>query len=210
MGFRIVVLGSNPQNFYNPRSERSLSSFDTPNTLVVSYIYELPFGPGKELLKDGGVAGRIVGGWQINGLTTFQSGTPLQVSGGNSSGSFDGTQRPNWSGKNPTINGAVTQRLNRYFDTSQFSFNAPFTFGTAPRLMPDLFEQGIDDWDTSLIKDTPVRENIKVEFRAEVFNTFNRVQFSPPNLSINSSAFGVVTGQQNSPRTMQFGLRVKF
>ena len=154
--------------------------------------------------------GRVVGGWQINGLTTFQSGTPLQVSGGNSSGSFDGTQRPNWTGKNPTLGGAVTQRLNRFFDTSQFTFNAPFTFGTAPRLVPTLFQEGINNWDMSLIKDTLIREGITVELRAEVFNTFNRVQFSPPNLSINSSAFGVVSGQQNSPRTMQFGARVKF
>jgi hypothetical protein len=201
---------SNPQNFYNSRAERSVASFDTPQTVVISYIYELPFGPGKPLFNTGGVGGRIVGGWQINGLTTFQSGTPLQVSGGNSSGSFDGTQRPNWTGKNPSIGGAATKRLNRYFDTSQFTFNAPFTFGTAPRLIPTLFEQGIDDWDTSVIKDTTIRENIKVEFRAEAFNTFNRVQFSPPNLSINSSAFGVVSAQQNNPRTMQFGLRLKF
>jgi hypothetical protein len=201
---------SNPQNFYNSRAERSVASFDTPQTVVISYIYELPFGSGKPFLNSGGVVGRVVGGWQINGLTTFQSGTPLQVSGGNSSGSFDGTQRPNWTGKNPTLGGAVTQRLNRYFDTSQFTFNAPFTFGTAPRLVPTLFQEGINNWDTSLIKDTLIREGITVELRAEVFNTFNRVQFSPPNLSINSSAFGVVSGQQNSPRTMQFGARVKF
>jgi Carboxypeptidase regulatory-like domain len=201
---------SNPQNFYNPRAERSVASFDTPNTVVISYIYEFPFGSGKPFLNTGGAVGRLVGGWQINGLTTFQSGTPLQVSGGNSSGSFDGTQRPNWTGKNPTLGGAVTQRLNRYFDTSQFTFNAPFTFGTAPRLVPTLFQEGINNWDMSLIKDTLVREEITVELRAEVFNTFNRVQFSPPNLSINSSAFGVISGQQNSPRTMQFGIRVKF
>jgi hypothetical protein len=201
---------SNPQNFYDSRAERAVASFSTPHTVVISYIYELPFGPGKPILNKEGAVGKIVGGWQINGLTTFQRGTPLQVSGGNSSGSFDGTQRPNWTGKNPTLGGAVTNRLNGYFDTSQFTFNAPFTFGNAPRLIPTLFQQGIDDWDMSLIKDTAVVENVKIEFRAEVFNTFNRVQFAPPNLSINSSAFGVVSGQQNNPRTMQFGLRLKF
>lgn len=202
--------GSNPQNFYDPRSERSLASFDTPNTVVISYIYEFPLGPGKPFLNQGGALGKVVGGWQINGLTTFQSGTPLQVSGGNSSGSFDGTQRPNWSGKDPSLGGAVTSRLNKYFDTSQFTFNAPFTFGNEPRLNPKLFQQGIDDWPMSLIKDTPISDNIKFELRAEAFNTFNRVQFSPPNTNINSSAFGVVTGQQNNPRTLQFGARLKF
>jgi hypothetical protein len=202
--------GSNLQNYYNPRAERAVSSFDTPHMLVISYIYELPFGPGKRLANTGGALGRIIGGWQLNGLTTFQTGTPLQISGGNGSGSFDGTGRPNWTGKNPTLSGPVTKRLNKFFDTSQFSFNAPFTFGSAPRLVPTLFEPGIDDWAMSMIKNTTIFENIKVELRAEAFNTFNRVQFSPPNTNINSTAFGAVSGQQNSPRTMQFGARLKF
>ena len=56
-----------PQNFYDLRSERALASWDTPQTLVLSYVYELPFGPGKPLLNLGGAVGRFVGGWQING-----------------------------------------------------------------------------------------------------------------------------------------------
>jgi len=198
------------QNFYNLRSERALAAFDIPQTLVISYIYELPFGPNKAFLNQRAVLGRIVGGWQINGLTTFQSGTPLQVTGGSSSGTFDGVQRPNWTGKNPTLSGPVTNRLNKYFDTSQFSFNAPFTFGNTPRLLPDLFGPGIDDWSMSLIKNTKVLDQVGVQFRAEAFNTFNRVQFSPPNTNINSASFGVVSGQQNSPRTLQLGLRATF
>lgn len=198
------------QNYDDMRAERSLSAFDTPQTLVFSYIYEFPFGLNKPFLSHGAVLGRVVGGWQINGLTTFQSGTPLQVTGGSSSGSFDGVQRPNWTGKNPTLSGPVTNRLGQYFDTTQFSYNSPFTFGNTPRLMPDLFGPGSDDWSMSLIKNTNVRDNAVVQFRAEAFNTFNRVQFSPPNTNLNSASFGVISGQQNSPRTLQFGLRVKF
>jgi hypothetical protein len=199
-----------PQNFYSLRSERALTSWDTPQTLVLSYVYELPFGPGKPLLGAGGVAGKVFGGWQINGNTTFQSGFPLNINGGNGSGTFAGTQRPNWSGVNPTLSGTVTDRLLRYFDTSQFSFNAPFTFGNAPRLMPKLRCPGIANLDASLFKNTQINDRFRLQFRAEAFNTFNRVQFGVPNTSINSTAFGVISSQQNSPRNLQLGLRLLF
>ena len=199
-----------PQNFYNLSGERALSSWDTPQTLVLSYVYELPFGPGKRILGSDGALGKIVGGWQINGNTTFQSGFPLAINGGNGSGTFAGTQRPNWSGVDASLSGPVTARLLRYFDTSQFTFNAPFTFGNAPRLMPNLRCPGINNFDVSLFKNTQVTDRFKVQFRAEAFNTLNRVQFGVPNVSINSSAFGVISSQQNSPRNLQLGLRLLF
>lgn len=199
-----------PQNYWDPKGERSLSGYDIPQTLVVSYIYQIPLGQGKPLLNKGGVLNSIVGGWQINGLTTFQSGTPVEIYGGNSSGTFEGQQRPNWSGKNPTLHGSITKRLNQYFDTTQFSYNAPFTFGNTPRLMPNLFQPGVDDWSTSLFKGMKFRDTLNLEFRAEAFNTFNRVQFDAPDTTINDSTFGQITGQQNSPRTLQLGLRLFF
>jgi Carboxypeptidase regulatory-like domain len=200
---------SNLQNFYDSKSEKALASYDIPQTLVISYIYEFPFGPGKRFLNGGGVLGRVVGGWQINGLTTFQSGSPVEITGGTSSGTFDGTQRPNWTGKNPKLSGSVNKRLNGYFDTSQFSYNAPFTFGNTPRSMPDLFQPGIDDWSMSLFKETSITEKTHIQFRAEAFNTFNRVQFGAPNANL-GPGFGVISSQQNGPRTLQLGLRFSF
>jgi hypothetical protein len=202
--------GAGLQNYYNLAGERALSSWDTPQTLVISYVYELPFGPGKPLLNVKGALGKIVGGWQINGNTTFQTGPPLQISGGNASGSFVGTQRPNWNGQNPSLSGSIANRINNFFNTSDFFFNAPFTFGNAPRLMPDLRGPGIDNFDISLFKNTPIRERLQLQFRAEAFNAFNRVQFGVPNTSINSTAFGVITSQQNNPRNLQLGLRLLF
>jgi hypothetical protein len=198
------------QNFYNIRGERALASWDTPQTLVLSYVYELPFGRGKILLSRGGLLGKMVGGWQVNGQTTFMSGFPLQINGGNASGSFAGTQRPNWNGKDATLSGKMSDRLLRYFDTSAFSFNAPFTFGNAPRLMPNLRSPGVANFDMSLFKNTNINERFRVQFRAEAFNAFNRVQFGVPNTNINSSAFGVISSQQNSPRNFQLGLRLLF
>jgi hypothetical protein len=202
--------GAPPQNFYNLRGERALASWDTPQTLVLSYVYELPLGPGKALLNHGGVLGKVIGGWQINGNTTFQSGFPLQVTGGNGNGSFAGTGRPNWSGTNPTMSGPVTNRLLAYFNTSVFSFNTPFTYGNAPRMMPDLRSPGVNNFDMSLFKNTRIRERFQLQFRAESFNTFNRVQFGVPNTNINSTAFGVISSQQNSPRNLQLGMRLLF
>ncbi|MBV8829258.1 MAG: TonB-dependent receptor [Acidobacteriaceae bacterium] len=198
------------QNYYNLHNERALSSWDTPQTLVISYAYELPFGVGKPFLNGGGLLDKFVGGWQLNGNTTFQSGPPLQITGGNSSGTLAGTQRPNWNGQNPTLSGSVTDRLLRYFNTSDFSFNAPFTFGNAPRLMPDLRGPGINNFDISIFKNTHVTERFQLQFRAESFNAFNRVQFGIPNTNINSTAFGVISSQQNTPRNIQLGLRLLF
>ena len=202
--------GGSLQNFYNIRGERALASWDTPQTLVLSYVYEFPFGRGKPFLSQGGPLGRIAGGWQINGTTTFQSGFPLQINGGNGSGSFAGLQRPDWSGKDATLSGAMTERLLRNFDTSVFSFNTPFTFGNAPRLMPNLRSPGVANFDMSVFKNTNITERLRVQFRAEAFNAFNRVQFGVPNTSINSSSFGVISSQQNSPRNYQLGLRLLF
>jgi len=76
--------------------------------------------------------------------------------------------------------------------------------------MPNLRCPGINNWDLSLFKNTNVTERIKVQFRAEAFNAFNRVQFGVPNVSINSTAFGVISSQQNLPRNLQLGLRLLF
>ena len=202
--------GAPPQNFYNLRGERALASWDTPQTLVLSYIYELPFGPGKPFGSQGGAVGKIIGGWQINGNTTFQSGPPLMINGGNGSGSFAGTQRPNWSGADASLSGPISQRLLKFFDTSAFSFNLPFTFGNAPRMMPNLRGPGVRNFDISVFKNTQITEKIKLQIRAEAFNAFNRVQFAIPNTSINSTAFGVISGQQNIPRNIQLAMRLLF
>ena len=199
-----------PQNYYNLRGERSIAGFNTPQTFVISFVYELPVGPGKRFLSGGGVAGKIIGGWQINGIADFQSGEPLQISGGNASALNIGLQRPNWNGQNPTLSGGIQSRLLRYFNTSDFSLNAPFTLGNAPRIMPNLYGPGTDNFDLSLFKDTKIGERFTLQFRAEAFNAFNRVQFSNPIVSITSVTFGVINAQANSPRDFQMALKLKF
>lgn len=198
------------QNFYNNHLERAVASFNTPQTLVISYVYEFPFGPGKALLNRAGPVGKLAGGWQINGSSLFQSGEPLQITGGNSSGTLSGLQRPNWNGKNATLSGDVAARLGRYFDISAFSINDPFTFGSAPRIMPNLYGPGTMNFDMSLFKNTKITERLNLQFRAEAFNVFNRVQFGNPATNINLNTFGRISTQVNLPRCFQLALKLQF
>lgn len=202
--------GAPLNNHYDRRGERALASWDTPQILVLSYVYQLPFGPGQRLLNQGGLVGKIVGGWEINGITNYMSGPPLQISGGNTSGAFSGTQRPNWSGKNASKTGPIQQRLNEYFRVSEFTLNDAFTFGNAPRLMPNLRGPGVRNFDISVFKNVSFRDRYRVQFRAEAFNAFNRVQFANPATGINANTFGRITGQQNAPRDIQLALKFLF
>ena len=199
-----------PQNYYDLRGDRSVSVFNTPHNLAISYVYELPFGSGKARLNEGGAVAMILGGWQLNGLTLFQSGQPLQIIGGNDSGSLAGQQRPNWTGADARLNGDILGRLGRYFDTSAFAANEPFTFGNAPRIMPNLAGPGIANFDISLFKNVKINEKVSLQIRVESFNLFNRVQFGNPDTNFNSISFGRISSQANSPREFQLGLRLTY
>ncbi|MGE0406108.1 MAG: hypothetical protein AB7O65_07405, partial [Candidatus Korobacteraceae bacterium] len=202
--------GGGIQNVYNLRGERAISNFNTPQTLSISFVYELPFGPGKRLFNSNGALGKVIGGWQVNSLMMFQSGPPLQITGGNRSALNAGTQRPNWDGSDPSKSGPVKDRLGEYFNTKAFSLNTPFTFGNAPRVMPNLYGPGTKNVDLSLFKNTKIGERYQVQFRAEAFNALNRVQFAPPNTTITSNQFGRITAQANFPRDIQLALKLLF
>ncbi|MCL4403016.1 MAG: TonB-dependent receptor [Acidobacteria bacterium] len=206
-----VGIGSNVyrQNIYDRRADRSVSVEDIAQRFVLSYIYQIPFGRGRKL--GGGWSSpvdSILGGWQINGITTFQSGQPLAITAPNTSNSGNTTLRPNNNGTSAKRSGSVSSRLNRYFDTTAFSQPAPFTFGNAGRVLPDVRAPGIRSFDASLFKHFRFSEHMTLEFRAEFFNLFNTPRFGGPNQSLNSPLFGVISSQANDPRQVQFGLKL--
>ena len=163
----------------------------------------------KPLLNQGGVTGKVIGGWQINGNTTFQSGFPLQINGGNGSGSFAGTQRPNWNGNECDSERSVTGRLAAVFRYLGILVQRPVHIRQRSSHDAELALSGVNNFDISVFKNTTDQlSKFNVQFRAEAFNAFNRVQFGVPNTSINSTAFGVVSSQQNLPRNLQLGLRL--
>ena len=203
------------QNPRNLQAEKSLSADDAAQRLVISYVYDLPFGRNEPFLANAPrFVDYVVGGWGLGGLTTLMTGFPLGFNTNqNLTNSFGGGSRPNYvPGCAKHTTGSAVSRLNDWFNTSCFVQPAAFTFGDEPRLDPTLRAPGVADWDASAYKSFPVNRDgtINVQFRAEAFNLFNRVQFGYPGLTQGTSNFGVVTGQQNLPRILQFSLRANF
>jgi hypothetical protein len=201
------------QDFNNLRSERALLGSDVPQHLVVSYVHDLPIGRGQRFLGNvSGVTSKLISGWGINGVSTFQSGLPLGFTTNvNVTNSFNGGSRPSVTvGCDKSISGSAQSRLNEWFNTSCFAQPAAYTFGSESRLDPNLRSAGIANWDFALFKTTQITERVGVQFRTEFFNLFNRVQFAQPGLAAGNPSFGVVSSQTNNPRLIQFALRAMF
>jgi hypothetical protein len=208
---KAIQEGLSHADSYNMRASRSLADYDVAHRFVVSYIYELPFGRGRHFgaAWNKAVQG-VLGGWQVNGFTTFQSGTPLSISGNNVAGLFNPRGLANNNGKSAKLSGDIHGRLQRYFDTSVFSQPAAFTFGNTQPSSPDLRAPGVRNFDLSIFKEFRVREALRLQFRAEAFNAFNTTRFGSPNTSVTSNQFGQISTQANSPRQVQFGLKLMF
>ena len=202
------------QNRYDYSGERSLSAADVPYRLSVGYVYDLPFGKGKALANDvPAPVNAVIGGWQIAGVTTFAGGYPLSISqSGQTTGAFGGTSRPNWVGNACYDNGSGRSRsdkITQWLNPAGFAHNPNFTFGDAPRTLPCRGD-GIKNTDLSAIKFFDITERVKLEFRSEFFNIFNRTRLGAPNTSFGSSSFGIITGTLNTPRIIQLGLKLNF
>ncbi len=177
----------------------------------MSYVYAFPFGHGKALGANWNRGlDALLGGWQMNGILALQTGMPLAMSTLNTSNSGNNTLRPNNNGKSAALPGSVHDRLNHYFDTSVFSQPAPFTFGNSGRTLADVRGPGSRNLDFSLFKNFRIVEKASLQFRGEAFNLFNTPVFGFPNQSLNAPSFGVITAQANSPRQLQFALKLLF
>jgi hypothetical protein len=201
------------QDVYNRRADRSLSVNDIAHRVVLSSVADLPFGKGK-LIGSGWSRpiNGIFGGWQVNGIVSFQSGRPLIIeNSSNNANAFSDLQRPNVNGDPNLAGGRSTQdKLAAWFNTAVFSQPAAFTFGNSPRVLPDTRSDGIRNLDASLFKNFGVYENVKLQFRCELFNVLNTPQFDLPGMLFGSAGFGVVSAQVNSPRQIQLALKVLF
>src|SRR5262245_3372622 len=207
------------QNGYNLSAERSVASFDVPQRLVVSYVLDLPFGAGKKFLgSSSGAIGKLVSGWGVNGIMTYQRGFPLHlVTAANLTNSFGGGSRPNFDAtacpNGAVLDGSAQSRLNKWFNTACFTQPPAFTFGNLARTLADVRADGIANWDFALFKSTTfgTADNpLALQFRAEFFNLFNTPQFAFPGQTHGTGQFGVVSAQLNNPRLVQFALKFTF
>ncbi len=203
------------QDWNNLKDERSLSSQDVSQRLIISYVYDLPFGHGQKFMSDAtGVKDKIIAGWGVNGITTFQKGFPLKISDSNpnllaSLNLGTGTIRPDVV---PGCNKSGSRTVSAWFNTACFADPAAYVFGNEARVDPTLRQDGINNWDFAIFKKTYFGSENKydIEFRTEFFNIANIVQYGPPNGQFGGGSFGKVSGTVNNPRLIQFGLRFSF
>lgn len=189
-----------PQNVYDTRNERAVSSFDRRHRFVFSYSYALPF-------HSSGVARKLVEGWTLTGLGSAQSAAPFNVvlPTDNANIGAGPSQRPDVVG-NPNKN--APQTAEQWFDTSVFRMPAAFTFGNAGRNIT--YADNEVNVDLSLLKDTPINERMRVQFRTEVFNIFNHTNFADtPGRTAFTPAFGRYSSALNA-RQIQFALKLLF
>lgn len=195
---------ANTQNWYNLRSERSLSEMDVPRNLVVSFVAELPFGPGKKFFSASrGIGAKVVRGWQLNGITSHRAGFPLSISA-NIAG---GGNRPNSTGQSAELS---SPSLNKWFDTAAFLQPPSFSLGNVGRTLPDARGPAIVNLDLSLIKNTKLTERAQLQLRFEYFNVTNTPPFGLPNTALGSGAFGRVQSTLLLPRVGQVAAKINF
>ena len=190
------------QNSFDLRSEKGLSDFDVRKRFVSSFLWELP-SPKK------GVARLLAGGWQFNGIFTISAGTPFNVvSGQDRALNGGGSQRPNLVGDpRLDVNRSRNELINRYFNPAAFALPAVGAFGNSGR--NTMIGPGSYNLDSSLFKMIPIRESVKLQFRAEFFNTFNNPNFSNPVANIGTGTVGTILSA-SAPRILQFALRLAF
>jgi hypothetical protein len=211
----------NIQDNNNLHMERSLSSQDVPQRLVISYVVDVPVGQGKHFFPQiSNKVNRIVGNWGFDGVATLQRGFPLVFSNGQSNDVtlFGAGSRPNLAPScHKAVPGDKRERLAGWFNAACFAAPADFTFGTEPRVDPTLRSDGISNIDVATFKRVFLdeRDRVGFEFRVEFFNLLNRAQFAPPNTiccTNNNANFGVVTSTNpgTNPRLIQFATKLFF
>ncbi len=190
------------QNTFDLRSEKGLSDFDVRKRFVSSFLWELP-SPNK------GIARWLVGGWQLNGIFHISAGSPFNVvSGQDRALAGAGTQRPNLIG-DPRLDSSRSRNdlVSRYFNPAAYALPAIGSFGNSGR--NPMIGPGNYNLDSSLFKSIPIREHVRLQFRAEFFNTLNNPNFSNPVANIGTGTVGTILSA-SAPRILQFALRLTF
>jgi hypothetical protein len=212
-------VGANAPGFVmfpgNPKLDWGPSTSDARHIAVVNSSYELPFGSGKKVLANQhGLSQKLISGWTVSGVETMQSGLPFTPQLGfnpTNNGDSRNPIRPSW---NPAFSGPIVLGgPNQYFNPNAFILPPTGTYGNVGRDI--LYGPGLATTDLSLAKNTAISEKLRLQFRAEFFNVFNRANFGSPNAVVFGSASatrsptaGVITSTSTTSRQIQFGLKL--
>jgi hypothetical protein len=184
----------------DPTLEKRVSVYDRPNNFAISALYQLPFGRARRFGSGAsGVVNHVIGNWAISSGYTFHSGAP--IAWGNMI--YYGGDL-----------GYDARRVDHTFDTTRFNTVSAQQLSQNFRYFPSQFNNlrvdTTNNLNVSLTKDFALREKIKLQFRADSFNVLNHALFAAPNVSPTSTAFGVVSSTTNTPRIIQFALRLVY
>jgi hypothetical protein len=209
----ITWLGSfsSLQDPNRPDLERSLSTFDIPHVIQVSYSYDLPIGRGRAFLGNmPRWAETLIGGWKTSGVWRIADGRPLALTVGEGTAlPTYGTQRPNIVGT-PRRNHGSDWVDNYFADNSVFVTPENFTLGNAPRALGNLRSPWSFTTNLSLGKQFAIREAMNFEFRIEAQNAFNHPVFGTPGTVLGDDTFGQITSTAVGPREVQLGFKFNF
>jgi hypothetical protein len=191
----------NVVNPYNLRAYRALSDYDVPHRFVLNYVWQLP-SPTSGRLR------HIIGGWQTSGIWNWQAGFPLSVTSGvDNSGSFTGNDLADVVSRPFLTSGSRGEKIRKWFSTEAFRANAPGTFGSSGRNI--LRGPGRFNIDFSAAKNFSIRENMRLQYRLELFNALNHTSLNNPDTSVTSASFGQIVSA-GDPRIIQMALRFSF
>jgi len=212
----IFAIQSYVEDYFNRRAEKAVSGLDMPQSLIFSYTYQLPVGPGKRFLNNQNpVVKYVLGGWNIAGVHTYRSGTPIGVGTSLSLPTTNGGVRPNLVSGVPQRTsiscGAFNPATDSYLNINAFAFPAPFTFGSAPPREPDLRSCASLNENISVFKRVPLyRERAFFEIGADAFDIFNRHGWGAPAANLSSpNTFGTITSA-SGPRNIQMHARLRW
>jgi hypothetical protein len=191
---------SNIDNPFNRLWDYGPAGWDRRQVSVTSFIYKFPVfqHSGSQALRT------ALGGWELSGIATFESGNPISISGGPDNLGYGGG-----TSNRANVVAPITYPGTRFqwFSISSFAKPAPLQWGSAAR--NDVVGPGRDNWNVAMFKAFQVKENVRFEFRAETFNTFNHTQYGNPSASVTAANFGQITSTYN-PRTFQLGAKFLF
>jgi hypothetical protein len=197
--------GGTPTDNLNVRLDRGNDPSIRQQYLVANYVYDLPFGKGQRFLSSlKRPINALIGGWQTSGILTLGSGLPYSVT-------FDSAVE-GWPSSRANIIGnphVSNPTLTEWFNPAAFALPQPFAYGdSAPY---SLFGPDYSEWDMSVFKNFMLGERFTLRFESDFFNILNHPAFGNPNSDISvPSQVGTITSQENSPRNIQFSLRLSF
>lgn len=219
------VEGGVPEDPYNPKGSRGPASFNIPQMLTASVVYELPIGVGKTFSTNKRLLDSIIGNWQVNAILIGRSGQDFNVTAAGDiaqTGNASTYERANLVG-NPWQSGAIagnpgctlytssssTRTAAQWFNPCAFTTPATGTLGNAGRNM--LQDQSYWDTDASIFRIFPIRERIRMKADLEAFNALNHpVLGTPATATTTSSTLGVITSTSSTARILQGSIRFEF